>query len=51
MYELRPSILAAHNIIAQVPDRLTFYFDLHAHHSPKGCFIYGNFFDDFVKQV
>lgn len=47
----QPSILAAHNIITQLSDRLMFYFDLHAHHSPKGCFIYGNAFDDIIKQV
>ena len=31
--------------------RLSFYFDLHAHNSKKGCFIYGNAIDNFVDQV
>ena len=30
---------------------MSFYFDLHAHGSKKGNFIYGNAYDDFVHQV
>lgn len=48
---LRPSIVVARNVINELNGRLLFYFDLHAHHSPKGCFIYSNAFDDFTKQV
>ncbi len=32
-------------------NRLSFYFDLHAHNAKKGCFIYGNAINDFVEQV
>jgi hypothetical protein len=37
--------------MSQLTGRIAFYFDLHAHHSPKGCFIYGNTSDDFARQV
>jgi len=30
---------------------LFFYCDLHAHGGQKGCFLYGNAFEDFLKQV
>jgi murein tripeptide amidase MpaA len=36
----------ANHLIAD--NRLSFYFDLHAHNAKKGCFIYGNAFTDFV---
>ena len=39
----------ANHLIAD--NRLSFYFDLHAHNAKKGCFIYGNAFTDFVEQV
>lgn len=32
-------------------NRLSFYFDLHAHNAKKGAFIYGNAINDFVEQV
>ena len=32
-------------------NRLSFYFDLHAHNARKGHFIYGNAINDFVEQV
>ena len=32
-------------------NRLSFYFDLHAHNAKKGHFIYGNAINDFVEQV
>eukprot|EP00919_Chromeraceae_sp_WS-2016_P081291 GHVR01192048.1.p1 GENE.GHVR01192048.1~~GHVR01192048.1.p1 ORF type:complete len:135 (-),score=0.50 GHVR01192048.1:1439-1843(-) len=32
-------------------NRLSFYFDLHAHNAKKGTFIYGNAINDFVEQV
>jgi hypothetical protein len=37
--------LANHLIIS---NRLSFYFDLHAHNAKKGAFIYGNAINDFV---
>lgn len=48
--QLQPTIFGikalANHLIAD--NRLSFYFDLHAHNAKKGCFIYGNAFADFV---
>ena len=32
-------------------DRVDFFFDLHAHPSKKGFFIYGNAFEEFIEQI
>lgn len=35
----------------QTIEKVDFFFDLHAHPSKKGFFIYGNAFDEFIEQI
>lgn len=48
--KLQPSIYAIKQLANHLSkeNRLSFYFDLHAHNAKKGCFIYGNAINDFV---
>lgn len=49
----QPAIFAIKELVKHLnkENRLSFYFDLHAHNAKKGCFIYGNAINDFVEQV
>lgn len=49
----QPAVYAIKELAAYLSkeNRLSFYFDLHAHNAKKGCFIYGNAINDFVEQV
>lgn len=49
----QPAIFAIKSLANHLnkDNRLSFYFDLHAHNAKKGCFIYGNAINDFVEQV
>ncbi len=46
----RPAVYAIKALATHLSqeNRLSFYFDLHAHNAKKGCFIYGNAMSDFV---
>lgn len=51
--EKQPAVYAIKELASHLvkDNRLSFYFDLHAHNAKKGAFIYGNAINDFVEQV
>eukprot|EP00347_Sterkiella_histriomuscorum_P005760 403355373 len=56
IYDQRPQNLFDNNYfnkldIEQIQGGLYLYMDLHAHAGKRGCFIYGNSFEDFDYQV
>ena len=50
---LHPSIYAARELFLSTAKsgRLVFYMDLHAHASKRGCFVFGNAWDDQPSQI
>ena len=50
---IRPAIYAIKKLVDYIhmESKLAFYFDLHAHGTKKGCFMYGNALTDFIDQV
>ncbi|CAG9327499.1 unnamed protein product [Blepharisma stoltei] len=48
---LHPTIFAIKELIVHNKERIFCYIDLHAHASIKGIFIFGNYMNDFKKQV
>lgn len=51
LIELHPTIYAVKDFIVRQKDKIYMYIDLHAHASIKGVFIFGNYMNDFRKQV